>query len=155
MRRPTSWLWDAMNVRPKTVRRLSILFGALAIGVAVIAIFLVVSHRRIQRQVAALRHQAIIAYNNGDYSSAVKLFNEYLARSHNQNSDAEAVFDYAKSRANTPMEGSRQYYEAIGLLENYLTLEPSDPRDASHLLLKLYTQVHYSKEARSRAQKLL
>ena len=108
VRRTGSWLWDAapheaMNFRPKTVRRLSILFGALAVIVAVIATFLVVSHHRIQRQVAALRHEALVAYNAGDYAKAAKLFSQYLTRSHNQSSDAEAIFDYARSRAYTPM----------------------------------------------------
>ncbi|HSZ56103.1 MAG TPA: tetratricopeptide repeat protein [Tepidisphaeraceae bacterium] len=145
-----------MNIRPKTVRRLTLLFAAGAVAVGGIGTWLAISQHRIQLRTEAIRTQAVAAYDAGDYARAVKLFGEFFNRSHaSQNDDAEAIFDYAKSRANTPADGGRNIYEAIGVLEQYLTLDPSDSRDARHLLLRLYAQARYNKEAERLAENLL
>ena len=102
-------------------------------------------------QIAKQRADAIVAYESRDYATAVRIFADYLNRSHAQGWDAEAVFDYGKSRMNTPSEGSRHVFEAIGMFDRYLQLGTTgDPRgdtrrveelnEANHLLLKLYVQ---------------
>lgn len=144
-----------MNIRPKTIRRLLVLFAAFLILSGAIATWLMLSVERSNAQVAQLRVQAKAAYDAKDYSNAARLFNEFLSRSQSQDTDAEAVFDYGVSQMNTPLEGGRNVYEIIGIFEHYLRLEPADPPDASHRLLKLYTQAHYNKEARTLAEKLL
>src|SRR5579871_3423542 len=147
-----------MNIRPKTVRRLMILFLATVLFSGIVVSWLLLSQRRIRGQIALQRLDAITAYNARDYSTAVNLFRDYLNRSHAQDSDAEAVFDFAKSRMNTPSEGGRNVFEAIGLFERYLQMAPAnDPRgqtrrleelnEANHLLLTLYVQAKYTKDA--------
>lgn len=144
-----------MNIRPKTVRRLMILFAVLAVFAGAIVLLILRATRRQKAEVAGMRESALKAYRMHDYAVATAQFNAYLTRSHTENTDAEAVFDYADSRANTPYEGNRQVYDAIGLLQHYLDLDPADSRDASHKLLKLYLQARYHKEARTLAAKLL
>ena len=144
-----------MQIRPKTIRRLLILFCIALVVVGSITAWLLWSQHRMRGQIAKIRAEAVTAYSSRDYASATSLFSNYLTRSHAQDSDAEAVYDYAKSRLETPMEGNRQVYEAIGLFERYLQLDASDSRDASHTLLGLYTQARYNKEALSLAQRLL
>lgn len=145
-----------MNIRPKTVRRLTLLFSASAVAVGAMGTWLAISQHRIQARTAAIRREAVAAFNAGDYPKAGKLFGEFFNRSHaSQGDDAEAIFDYAKSRANTPTDGGRNVYEAIGVLEQYLTLDPTDSRDARHLLLRLYSQARYNKEAERLAEQLL
>jgi predicted Zn-dependent protease len=144
-----------MQIRPKTIRRLATLFCIALLVIAALTTWLLLSQRRIRGQIAQQRVAAIAAYDARDYSNAVALFSDYLTRSHAQDTDAEAVFDYAKSRLETPLEGNRQVYEAIGLFERYLQLDPSDSRDASHALLTLYTQARYNKEGHTLAERLL
>ena len=156
----------SMNIRPKTVRRLMILFLALVLVSGIIASWLLLSQRRLRAQIARQRVDAIAAYNAKDYTSAVTLFRDYLNRSHNQDTDAEAMFDYAKSRMNSASEGGRQVFEAIGVFERYLQMDADkDPRgaqrrleetnEANHLLLSLYVQAKYTKEAIRTANSLL
>src|SRR5690349_4372733 len=109
-----------MNIRPKTVRRLTILFLTMVLVSGILVSWLLLSQRRIRAQIAAQRVDAIAAYNAKDYTTAVTLFREYLNRSHTQDTDAEAMFDYAKSRMNAATEGSRQVFESIGAFERYL-----------------------------------
>jgi tetratricopeptide (TPR) repeat protein len=155
-----------MNIRPKTVRRLTILFLAMALFSGVIATWLLVSHNRLRAEIARERVDAVAAYNAKDYSTAVTLFRDYLNRSHSQDTDPEAVFGYAKSRMNTAGEGSRNLFEAIGVFERYLQMgTANDPRgqkrrleeadEANHLLLSLYVQARYTKEAVRVANNLL
>lgn len=155
-----------MNIRPKTVRRLMILVLALALLAGGVVTWVSLSQRRVRAQIAQVRHDAVAAFEAKDYSRAVGLFSEYLTRSHTQDSDAEAVFDYGKSRMNVPLEDNRHVFEAIGVFVRYLQLDPKgDPRgeerriteerEAGHLLLKLYADAQYNKEARQWATKLL
>ena len=104
-----------MQIRPKTIRRLATLFCIALLVIATLTTWLLLSQRRIRGQIAQQRVAAIAAYDARDYSNAVALFSDYLTRSHAQDTDAEAVFDYAKSRLETPLEGNRQVYEAIKL----------------------------------------
>ena len=145
-----------MNIRPKTVRRLLILFVAFAsVTGAIVALVMLRLHQR-QQQTAKLREQAHAAFVARDYDQALALYSQYLARNHeSQENEPDAVYEYARSRKTVPMDGSRHFYEAIGIYERYLQLDPTDPHDAQHELLELYTQVRYNKEARGLAARLL
>src|SRR5579859_4754097 len=119
----------SMNIRPKTVRRLTTLFLALVLVCGIIVSWLLLSQRRLRAEIAKQRGEAIAAYDAKDYSTAVNLFRDYLNRSHTQDTDAEAMFDYAKSRMNAATEGGRQVFEAIGVFERYLQMGiANDPR---------------------------
>jgi len=139
-----------VNIRPKTVRRLSILFAAFLLISGAITGWLLLSLRRENAHTAQLRSQAVAAYQAKDYAKAASLFSDYLSRNHNQDTDPEADFEYGQSRAR-----SGGIYEAIGVFQHYLSLRPDDPHDARHELLKLYTQARYNKETRNLAEKLL
>lgn len=144
-----------MNIRPKTIRRLLILLAAVAVVSGTVVVWVLLSVRRQHAQVLALRNQAIAAYDARDYPRAVTLFDQYFARTHSKATDATALYDFGKSRSLVPMDGNRQNYDAAALLRQYLDIEPADPHDARHLLLKLYVQTHYNIYARDLANELL
>jgi len=144
-----------MHIRAKTVRRLLVLFLAVAVVSGAIAIWLSLSIRRQRLQSARLRQDAFAAYQAHDYEKAVSLFSQYLTLSHSQDTDPEAVFAYGDSRMNAPMEGGRHVYDAINIFEHYLRLASDGPHDARHLLLKLYVQAHDNREARDLSAGLL
>src|SRR5579863_9112514 len=99
-----------MNIRPKTIRRLFILFAAATFLGGLIASWLLVSQRRIAARVAAVRETAVAAYKIGSYSAAAASFSDFFTRSHSQDSDPEAVFDYADSLSRLAVEPSRHRY---------------------------------------------
>lgn len=144
-----------MNIRPKTVRRLSVLFAGLAIFAAGVAMLLVRSVQKEQATVASIRARAFADYARHDYPAAVKLFGTYINAGAAESTDAEAVFAYGMARSQVPMEGNRQIAEAVNLLQKYLDLAPADPHDAKHQLLMLYSRARYNKEARTLASDLL
>jgi len=144
-----------MNIRRKTVRRLLVLFVALLLFATGIALLLVRSIHKERDTVARMRDAAFRAYDTHDNAAAVKLFGSYLNAGPAEGSDAEAVYAYGMARSQVAMEGNRHIAEAINLLQKYLDLAPADPHDASHQLLKFYTQARYNKEARTLAATLL
>lgn len=144
-----------MNIRPKTVRRLLVLFAAFLLFATGMALLLLRSARKDRATVANLRSDAFRAYEMHDDARAVTLLEQYINRSPAESSDAEAVYAYAMARERVPMDGHAQIAEAISLLQRYLDLAPADPHDAKHELLKLYAQARYSKEALTLADTLL
>ena len=144
-----------MNIRPKTVRRLSVLFAVFAICAAGVAALLVRSVQKEKATVASIRAMAFADFNRHDYPAAVKLFGTYLNAGAAESTDAEAVFAYGMARSQVPMEGNRHIAEAINLLQKYLDLAPTDAHDARHQLLMLYSRARYNKEARTLASELL
>jgi predicted Zn-dependent protease len=144
-----------MNIRPKTVRRLLVLFAGFLLLSAGVALLVTRSMRKEKATVASMRQAAFRAYERHDYAEAVNLFGGYVNRSPTENSDAEAIYAYAISREHVQMEGQRQIPEAINLFQRYLDLAPSDPHDAGHALLKLYAQARYNNEALTLIDKLL
>jgi predicted Zn-dependent protease len=144
-----------MNIRPKTVRRLLVLFAGFLLFAGGVALLVVRSIHKEKATVADMRKAAFHAYEVGDYPAAVNLFGGYVNRSPVENNDAEAIYAYAISRERVPLEGLRQIPAAIGLLQRYLDLDPADRHDAGHELLKLYAQARYDKEALALADRLL
>ena len=144
-----------MNIRPKTIQRLLILFAAFLLLSGGVGAWLYRSYLRQKADVAGLRDAAVKAYQLKDYSAAVLLFHDYAARTHTETPDAEILFDYGMSRLEVPEEGNRQVAEAIDLLQRYLNAEPNDSHDASHPLLKLYVCARYNRDALALAGKLL
>ena len=59
-----------MNIRPKTLRRLLILFATTAVVAAVITSWLLLAQHRLARKTAALRGDAIAAYGTGKQAEA-------------------------------------------------------------------------------------
>lgn len=144
-----------MNIRPKTLRRLLVLFVGFAFLCGGVTLLLVRSVRKKAATVAGMRALAFRAYDARDDAAAVKLFAGYINSGTAASNDAEAVYAYGMARAQVPTEGNRHIAEAINLLQKYLDLAPTDPHDAGHQLLKLYSQARYNKEARTLAAKML
>ena len=146
-----------MNIRPKTIRRLLILFATFVLAAGGLVAWVAWRLHAHQLQVADIRVHAMQAYQEQDYSRAVSLLNNYLTLDHDaQDHDPEAVFAYGDSRAKVPMPARRQIVEAIGIFERCLQIDPADSRhDVRHKLLKLYGEARYNKEARTLAAWLL
>ncbi|HEY2588154.1 MAG TPA: tetratricopeptide repeat protein [Tepidisphaeraceae bacterium] len=144
-----------MNIRPKTVRRLLVLFAAFLLLLGGVVLLVLRSIRKEKATVAGMRQSAFRAYDMHDYASAVSLFGGYVNRSPVENSDAEAIYAYAIAREHVPMGGQRQIPEAINLFQRYLDLDPADRHDAGHELLRLYARARYNNEALTLADKLL
>src|SRR5436305_5381316 len=146
-----------MNIRPKTLRRLLILFACLGVVVVAGTVLALMYRHNQYAMVSRLRAEGFAAYDARDYDAAVRKLSEYFTRSHAQATDDEALFRYGRARSIVPLEGlaSRHIFEGIDALERYLNIRPDDPDDAKHLLLKLYAQVQYNKEAKTLAAKLL
>lgn len=144
-----------MNIRPKTVRRLLVLFAGLLLLAGGVALLLFRSMAKEKAAIAQWRNSAFAAYEHHDNATAVTLFGSYVNSGPAAGNDAEAIYAYGMARAQLPAEGNRHIAEAINLLQRYLELAPSDPHDASHQLLSLYWRAGYNKEALTLADRLL
>lgn len=147
-----------MRMRPKTIRRLMILFGGLCIVAAVIAWAVLLDSRHLAARMKTMRAQAMTSYNAGHYETAVKELGQYLDASKSQDTDREALFAYGKSRINVEMPRLEHVYEGIQIFQQYLQqAHPGDPHlaGARKLLLNLYVQAQYNQEAVKLADDIL
>lgn len=143
-----------MKIRPKTVRRLLILFGVmLVIAGGLFGAFEAMQARN-AAVLARLRKQAMAAYSAGDYPTSVNLLGQYIAKAHAQDRDADALYAYGKSRVNVEMPRLRHIIEGISAYQAYLELRPKDDK-ARHELLALYATASYNAEAIKLADALL
>jgi tetratricopeptide (TPR) repeat protein len=148
-----------MHLRQKTLRRLLILGGVIAVAAIAFGIALWINTRKFEQKTAQARVNAMAAYAKGDYASALPYFSEYLSSSKTADkapgeADVEALLAYGKSRQAIPMPKGRHLTEAMRIYERYLQLKPGD-REAQHLLLELYPKVKYNEEALNLARKVL
>jgi len=147
-----------MRMRPKTIRRLMILFAGLCIVAAVIAWAVFMDSRHLAARMKTMRAQAMTSYNAGHYETAVKELGQYLDVSKSQDTDREALFAYGKSRINVEMPRLEHVYEGIQIFQQYLQqARPGDPHlaEARKLLLNLYVQAQYNQEAVKLADDIL
>lgn len=147
-----------MRMRPKTIRRLMILFGGLCIVAAVVGWAVLLDSRHLAVRMKSMRAQAMVSYNAGHYEQAVKELGQYLDVSKSQDTDHEALFAYGKSRINVEMPRLEHVYEGIQIFQQYLQQAgPGDPHlvEARKLLLGLYVQAQYNQEAVKLADDIL
>src|SRR5258707_5544366 len=143
-----------MYIRPKTLRRLLVLFVGLLLVVGVGALVYFTRQRSDAAEVAQLRTEAMATYQSGDYAKAVTELGEYLHKAKAQDTDPEALFAYGKSRVSVEMPRSRQLFEGVRIFQHYLEIKPGDDK-AQHALLDLYAKLQYNTEALRLADELL
>ena len=140
-----------MSLRPRTVRRLMVLFAAVLVVVAVgAALYLRNEHRKAVRLEAA-RQAGMAAYQAGDYAAALESLRFYVARN---KSDPQALFAYGIARSRVEEPSGKHILEGINTLSALLQIDPGN-LEAKHRLLELYTQAFYSDEAVDLADRVL
>ncbi len=136
-----------MNIRPKTLRRLLILFAILFVVAGLIGIFYRRSVRRNFAQLQKMHDEAMNAYQAGDYVNAVDLLAAYRAKAPATGVDPAAEFAYGVSRIHVELPDGRHIKEGIRTFEQYLQNTKPDDSAAQHELLRLYVRAGYRPEA--------
>ncbi len=142
-----------MNMRPKTVRRLMVLIGGFVLLVGLGVGFVFFRWHQLDRRMQLTRSQGMAAFEQGDYPVALETLSKYLGVPKNQ-TDADALFAYAKSRSRVETSDHREIPESVNLFQRYLALKPDD-LEAQRLLLDLLPQMGRNKDASDLADKIL
>jgi predicted Zn-dependent protease len=142
-----------MNMRPKTVKRLLVLIGGFLLLVVLSVGFVFFRWHQLDQQMQAKRAQGMASYERGDYPAVLKELGAYLGIPKNQ-TDAEALFAYAKSRSRVEESDHHEIRESVDLFQRYLSLKPDD-LEAQRLLLDLLPQVGKNQDARDLADSIL
>jgi tetratricopeptide (TPR) repeat protein len=141
-----------MNIRPKTVRRVSILVVVLVVVSGAVAGLYEFGKVRAARKIAEFKTDGIAAFNAGDYPTAIEELNKYVSK---VKTDPEALKDFAIARSNVPTLDASHISQAVLLMRRYTELEPDDV-DGWHRLLELEEPVTpYAAETLSNARDLL
>lgn len=128
----------------KTTRnRLLILATSSVIAIGGISAAFYLHARQGERKLQEARTEGLELFAQQKYPAALGKLSSYI--SHHQ-TDREALFAYAKSRALTQEPDGRHVIEGLQLLRRYLDLAPDDA-EARELLLDLYTRAGYANEA--------
>ncbi|MGH7214205.1 MAG: tetratricopeptide repeat protein, partial [Tepidisphaeraceae bacterium] len=149
-----------MNMRPKTVRRVSILIGIFVLVLGVVFALWLVSQKQRQAKIATERAAGLEAFARGDYPQTMGSLGKYFTLDPTLRTDAEALFAYGKARAKVEEVNDKHVLEGKAILEEYVNLHPPDTDqarilDAQHILLDLYTKAAYSHEALTLSEELL
>jgi tetratricopeptide (TPR) repeat protein len=140
-----------MNIRPKTIRRLILLGGMLALAVLLATGVLLLHRYNKHKQLIADRDTGLAAYNEGDYVTSLDKLKSYVGK---YPEDFDTLYIYAVSRNKVEMSGDRHLGEAKALFIHLLGMRPGD-FNTSHRLLELYNTVEYNAEAIDLADKIL
>jgi predicted Zn-dependent protease len=141
-----------MNIRPKTIRRVSVLVVVLLIVSLLVAGLYEFGKARAAAKIAQMKVDGIAAFNAGDYPLAIEKLSQYVTKN---KSDPEALKDFAIARSNVPTLDSSHISQAVTLMRRYNELEPDDI-DGWHRLLELEEPVTpYAAETLSNARDLL
>src|SRR5690349_13567259 len=117
-----------MNLRPKTKRRLAIVFlGLFVLAASLGGLYAFRKHQINQRTMQA-RADGLAAFKQGDYVRTLEALSYYNAR--NQ-SDPETLFAFGKARSRVETPNNRHLGEAIQYFRRGLELQP-DNTDARH-----------------------
>lgn len=125
-----------MKLRPKSLRRLGIIFAVVLVLAAVGAVLAIRSHRATERRIAADRNTGLAAYNAKDYAKAIEPFERYLKERPN---DTRIALAFARARFNVETNTNQHIKQAVESIDGVLKREP-DNLDAKHLLLEIYPQ---------------
>lgn len=136
-----------MSLKPKTIRRLTLLVGVAVLLVVSAFTLLVVRRWQNERIMAGLRAEGLAAVEAGDHYLALNKFAPYL-RAHFD--DAEAIKAYALARSRVEEFDGSHLMQAIGHYRRYLEMRPED-REAAVTLLGWFNQVSHYPEARDLA----
>lgn len=139
-----------MSLKPKTVRRLLLLSGIIAVAIVAVFSLVVVRRWQTERLMAELRADGLAALEEGEHFKALNDLAHYIRR---HDDDPEAIKAYADARSNVEEADGRHLLETIGHYRRYLELNSGD-RDAKIRLLGFYNQVRHFPEARDLAEHL-
>jgi Tfp pilus assembly protein PilF len=140
-----------MNLRPKTVRRLTILLAGFAVLVAIgFALYLRNEHRKAEK-LADARRSGLAAFHAGDFRATLDALGPYVARN---KQDPEALLAYGTARSRIEEPNGKHIIEGIAVFNALLSIDPTNT-EARHRLLDLYTQAYYSREAIDLADRVL
>jgi predicted Zn-dependent protease len=141
-----------MNIRPKTIRRVSILIVVLLVVSGAVAGLYQFGKVRAARKIAQFKVDGVAAFNAGDYPTAIEELNKYVSK---VKTDPEALKDFAIARSNVPTLDASHISQAVLLMRRYTELQPDDI-DGWHRLLELEEPVTpYAAETLSNARDLL
>jgi tetratricopeptide (TPR) repeat protein len=136
----------------KTTRnRLLILATASTLAVAGVGSAFYLHSRQAEQKLLDARAAGLLLFQQHKYADALPQLGKYIAR---HQSDPDALYAYATSRALTEEPDGRHVIEGMQLLRRYLDLAP-DNAEARELLLDLYTRAGYSNEAVELADRVL
>jgi len=121
--------------------------------VAALTLFALVKIRDYKRvaERKEIRSQALAAYKEGDYPTAVPLFSKVVRR---EQQDYEATIAFAIARANVPAENASHILHAISLAKVAEEIDPG-AMEPKELLLDLYAKVGFARELVSTALSIL
>ncbi len=126
-----------MIIRPKTKRRLLILFGGLIIFSGG-AFWLYAYRMRVAESKLQVDKQVgMDAYRSGDYQTAIDKLAEYINHQQQRQGsqlDPEALLAFANARAKVPTANGDYIVLSIRALQSYCALVPEDMRERDHLL---------------------
>src|SRR5437763_15905042 len=103
-----------MNIRPKTVRRLTILLAACVLIAAAGASVLYYSHRSKARQEQAARTEGLDAFQSENYPLALEKLRGYVGK---HPTDFDAMYALAVSRSRVETANGRHLLDAKSLFE--------------------------------------
>jgi tetratricopeptide (TPR) repeat protein len=140
-----------MNLRPKTMKRLTILLTAGAAVIAAASLVVCLQLARYEKHRLLYRAQGMSAFSHHDYRTASTDLSKYLS---NDRVDADAIYALAVCRTNLPRPDLGHLLDAKKLFVRYLELRPDD-LDAQHELLEIYQKLGYPAETMTIADGLL
>jgi len=140
-----------MRLRPKTVRRLTLLAlaGVLVLALGVSA--LIIRDWRRQQAIDDLRAEGLELYHQAEYREALPILARYTRH---RDDDAEALLALARARRAVEVGDGSHLAQAAAALREYRLLEPDDA-EAARELLELYRQLGMNQEAVALAEDLL
>src|SRR5580693_4451598 len=98
-----------MHIRPKTKRRLLVLFGVILLAVGAVVWAALATRHRDAVANKTLRAQAMAAYHAGDYANAVTLLQDYRDKTAGQDADVEVEFAFGQTCASFVQLPARQH----------------------------------------------
>jgi tetratricopeptide (TPR) repeat protein len=140
-----------MRLKPKTVRRLTLL---AALGcVLLIAAFSLVFVRKWQGQrlTEGFRARALAAQQERDYYKTIENAGSYLKRGDQR--DPDILLAYAEARLNLREADGRHLRDATQFYERYLEVRPDDA-EARRVLLETYNRCAFFPEAAALARSM-
>src|SRR2546423_12164454 len=127
---------SALNMRPKTARRLTIIIGGAVLLVALGAGGWAYNQHVKEQNIQTARAEGMAAFRAGDYVTAMFRLGYYLAF---RQEDPEALMNYGLSRMRVEDPTYKHVFEPVAVFRRYLQVKPNDP-EAQRLLLKLYIE---------------
>jgi tetratricopeptide (TPR) repeat protein len=143
-----------MAIRVKTKRRLIILVLLVVVVGLLLGSFVGVRRWQINRQVAEWRRQGMIAFDAGDYPSALNNLGMCLMRQQANCTDVDLIYRYAESRRRVEEPDGSHNRQAILWFRRLLVLQPDD-LEAESTLLELYSKEGYASETNALADEIL